>query len=97
MKFLSNLFCKWWSYVKSYRAPYNPTPVAPMVQEDIRSKEQVRRFIKSFEEQRQALNIKALKPHECQDPISCEKDKCFNWEPDKIIRTMRIRPLRRKK
>lgn len=98
MKFLNNLFSQWWAYIKSYRHTYIPdNPITSTVQEDTRAKESVKRFNKSFEQQQQSLNIRALKPHECADPLTCEKDKCFTWKPDKIVRTMKVRSLRRKK
>lgn len=46
-----------------------------------------RRLDKSFKQQEQQLQSMALKPHDkdCPDMLTCNKDVCWIWEPDKIV------------
>lgn len=48
-----------------------------------------KRIHKAFDDQQSELHGRGLVPHsaECQDPLSCVKQPCFKWEPDKIVRT----------
>lgn len=45
----------------------------------------VSRVKEQFKRQEQETQIRALKPHQCGNPISCTKEVCFIWEPDKIV------------
>lgn len=46
------------------------------------------RLNKSFQQQQQQLQSRALIPHgaDCPDPLSCIKSVCFVWESDKIVK-----------
>lgn len=68
---------------------FNPTtPITPTVQEDVRAYEAVKRTRTAFKQQEQAMKARSLKPHSavCKDPLECMKEKCFVWEPDKIVK-----------
>ena len=54
---------------------------------NIRDIEVRKRVKKAFEQQAQAMNARAMMPHDptCKDPVSCTKKKCFKWEPDLIV------------
>ena len=58
-----------------------------VLQTDTRSHEMIKRIRKAFEQQQQAMNIRALKAHDpsCKDLLSCKKKHCFKREPDKIV------------
>lgn len=57
------------------------------VQEDPRAAAVRSSVRKSFEQQEQAMNIRALKPHDpgCKDPLTCTKKICFIKKHDKIV------------
>jgi hypothetical protein len=56
-------------------------------QEDTRDAATKKRVRKAIEEQEQQLTARALKAHsaDCPDPLTCTKDPCFIYGPDKII------------
>lgn len=56
-------------------------PKAPMTQEN----PVVSRVKESFKQQEQEMQMRALKPHQCNDPLTCTKDPCWEFEPDKIV------------
>jgi hypothetical protein len=60
---------------------------ASVVQENIRDAETRKRVAKAFEEQKEVMRARAMKPHDasCIDPWTCKKTICFKWEPDKIV------------
>ena len=62
-------------------------PIIPTIQEDPRFRESVKKTRKVFEAQWEEMNARALKAHspECPDPWTCTKEKCFKFEPDKIV------------
>lgn len=55
------------------------------VQENTRDREAVKRFIKSFEQQREQMQARAMVPHACSNPLECTKQKCFQWRPDTVV------------
>jgi hypothetical protein len=61
--------------------------MSPTVQEDTRMKEQSKRVNKAFEQQQEAMSIRAMVRHsfDCPDPLTCTKENCWVWEPDKIV------------
>ena len=61
--------------------------VTPMVQEDTRAIEAVKRVRKMFDEVAESINAMALKRHQCKDPDLCTKPICFIHEPDIIVNT----------
>lgn len=60
---------------------------SPVEQEDPRTQESIKRTRKTFEEQQQQMQARAMKAHaaDCPDPWTCKKNPCFKWEPDKIV------------
>jgi hypothetical protein len=66
-------------------SPINP--FTPTTQEDPRVHEAIKRTRKQFKQQEASMNARALKAHasDCFDNWTCEKDKCFVIEPDKIV------------
>lgn len=58
-----------------------------IVQMDIRQYETIRRIRKAFNQQNQAINAMALKPHDssCKDILNCDKLFCFERVADKIV------------
>lgn len=72
------------------------TPVdSPLVSEHSiakeceRTKETIKRVAAVFEEQAEQIQTMALKPHDptCEDPLTCTKEICFIFVPDKIVST----------
>ena len=63
-------------------------PLIPTIQEDPRFQESIKRTRKTFEQQWEQMNARALKAHspECPDPWTCTKENCFKFEPDKIVK-----------
>jgi hypothetical protein len=57
------------------------------VKENTRDAETRKRVAKAFEEQKEVMRARAMKPHDasCIDPWTCKKTICFKWEPDKIV------------
>lgn len=55
--------------------------------EDVATKMAIKRVRAAFEQQQEAMNARALKPHaaDCPDPLTCTKENCFTYEPDKLI------------
>ena len=60
---------------------------APTGIEDTKGVEQRKRIAKAFEVQHSDLQARALVAHgsDCEDPLFCSKQRCFKWEPDKIV------------
>lgn len=77
------------AWIQSKRLMNNDITVSviPTVQEDTRSIKAVKRVRKAFEQQQEAMNIRALKRHSCSDPDLCTKRICFENIPDKIVHT----------
>ncbi len=71
----------------------------PVGIEDEKAVEQRKRIAKAFEQQWDSLQARALVAHaaECEDPVFCEKQPCFKWEPDKIVATAPVERRGRKK
>ncbi len=55
------------------------------VKECQRDAQTKKRVAAAFEAQKVEMRMRALKPHDCQDPITCEKDVCYTFAPDKIV------------
>lgn len=67
------------------------TPFVPVAQEDMRAINDVKAFNKSFDQQIQKQQLRAMVPHAAGcDVVSCNKTNCFKWEPDKIISTSTV-------
>ena len=45
----------------------------------------VSRVKESFKQQKEEMHMRSLKPHQCVDPLSCDLDPCWVFEPDKIV------------
>lgn len=60
---------------------------SPIGIEDEKAVEQRKRIAKAFEQQHNLLQARALVAHasDCDDPLFCEKQPCFKWEPDQIV------------
>ncbi len=74
-------------------------PVQPITREDPRVARSIANVRKAFKNQEQAMNARALKPHDgsCKDPLTCKKIKCFEIVPDKIVSTKVVkRPMKRR-
>jgi hypothetical protein len=88
MKLLKRL-TEWWISVGNGKLTVtsldNPFISKQTEQQDPRTQEVRKRVRKAFEEQAQQISMMAMKQHACQDPLSCKKEKCFVFEPDKII------------
>ena len=97
------MFCK----IKSFLAVMGLKPsdigisikAAPIGIEDEKAVEQRKRIDALFREQANHLQAKALVAHaaDCDDPVFCEKQPCFKWEPDKIVDTIKVEGRGRKK
>lgn len=73
-------------------------PFVPVNQEDMRSVNDVKSFNKSFDQQQQQMQARALVAHEPDcDVISCNKSSCFKWECDKIVKRTTVKMKRIKK
>lgn len=61
-------------------------PVAP--QECQRTREASQRIGKAFDEQRNEMQMRSMKPHDskCKDVWNCTKKNCFKSKPDKIVK-----------
>lgn len=61
----------------------------PMVQQDERQMETIKRVHKAFKDQQEQMQARAMKAHDssCVDPVFCTKSPCFVYEPDKIVGT----------
>jgi hypothetical protein len=85
------MFCK----IKSFLSVMGLKPsdininlkASPIGIEDEKAVEQRKRIAKAFEMQHESLQARALVAHgaDCDDPLFCAKQKCFIWEPDKIV------------
>lgn len=56
-----------------------------ITQEDSRDTQARKRVKDLFDKEEKYINTRALNPHSCDDPIGCQKDDCYKWQPDKII------------
>ena len=67
-------------------------------QEDVSTKETIKRVRTAFKEQAQDMKARSMKPHDynCGDTFNCVKSPCFMVEPDKIVGTSVV-PLKTKK
>lgn len=75
-----------------------PSAISPVSIEDIRAINDVKSFNKSFDQQQQQMQSRAMVPHEADcDVISCKKPSCFKWEADKIVKDMSKARKRTKK
>ena len=85
--------------IRSVDATGMITPVFnPVNQEDLRAINDVKSFNKSFDQQQQQMQARAMVPHEADcDVISCNKNSCFKWECDKIVKRTTIKMKRIKK
>lgn len=56
-------------------------------QEDQREAETRRRVGNYLEQNKEILIARGMKPHgaDCEDNLTCKKDNCFKWQPDKIV------------
>jgi len=54
-------------------------------QQDVETLARIKRVRKMFEAQQAQMNARALQPHSCKDPLSCQKSKCWKWKPDKMV------------
>jgi hypothetical protein len=58
------------------------TPIKPtMTQEN----PIVTRVKEAFKQQKHEMQLRALVPHSCDDPLNCERNPCWKFEPDKIV------------
>lgn len=79
------------NFLKSMSIKATATPIqspfAPSAQEDTRARETVKRVRQAFKDQAQQIQTMSMKQHgaDCIDVMSCRKEKCFIWEPDKIV------------
>lgn len=82
--------------IKEYLAvlsikPNSSGPITPTNNTTTESQDAIdvrKRLDKSFEQQAEQLQSRALKPHDkdCPDMLACVKTVCWQWEPDKIIK-----------
>lgn len=77
---------------------FTPSVFDPVHKEDTRAAQAVKTFNKSFDQQQQQMQARALVAHEpgC-DVISCNKVSCFKVEPDKIVKSTKSKRKRIKK
>lgn len=62
------------------------TSVAPDIyQVDLRQFNEIARLRSHFKLHEKEMNYRATVPHNCDEPIDCEKANCFEFIPDKII------------
>ena len=55
-------------------------------QEDARYRQTIKRVGAIFEQQQAQLGARAFIPHEMGcDEITCTKNACWKWEPDRIV------------
>lgn len=56
-------------------------------QEDPRTVESIKRVKKTFEQNKELINARALKPHsfDCEDNLMCDKDNCWQFVADRIV------------
>jgi hypothetical protein len=83
-EWIKNIFCF------RVKPTFNPTtPLSPVVQEDTRSIEAIKRTRAAFRKQEFEMQARAAKAHasECNDMWTCVADPCFIREPDKIVST----------
>lgn len=59
-------------------------PIIETSQENQRDMEIRKRVNAAYDAQEQQVNMMALVPHHCDDPISCKKQNCWSFIPDKI-------------
>lgn len=52
---------------------------------DMRDAQVRKRVAKAFEAQEAIMNARALQPHQCLDPVTCQKVRCWKWVPDKVV------------
>jgi hypothetical protein len=86
MKLLKRL-TDWWVQVGNGKLTVSSvdSPFVPNQQQDTRDIEVKKRVREAFKEQKQQIDMMAMKQHSCNDPMSCTKEKCFVWQPDKIV------------
>lgn len=90
MYFVSAHLMRLLKYVRSNKIIDTEMPIAVSdAQQDPASVETIKRVRKSFKEQQQAMDARALKAHEisCDDFLTCAKDTCFIQEPDRVVGT----------
>lgn len=77
---------KWLQSKTKYRVS-SDNVFTPTLQEDPRHQESLKRTRKTFEDQQQQMDTRAMKAHaaDCPDPWTCTRNPCFKWEPDKIV------------
>lgn len=82
---------KRWIYSKMFfmDASVQPIKRESVICENTRDQDTRKRVAAAFEQQRIAMNARALRPHgaECADPLSCMDRSCFKLVPDKIVHT----------
>lgn len=68
-------------------------PVAPTAQHDVALQEARKRVKQVFENQKEAMNARALKKHDasCADYWLCKRDPCFIPMPDKIVSKSQVK------
>lgn len=81
-EWIKNLFCFKVKPILNLTSPFSP-----VVQEDTRSIESIKRTRAAFRKQEFEMKARAFKAHaaECTDQWTCIKDPCFVVEPDKIV------------
>lgn len=97
MNCFKNLWWRIWVRIKSWSAKPKPfSTTVTMVKEDMRDKEAIKRFITSYKQQERNAQIKALKPHRAGcDPLTCQREQCYVWEPDTIVKKQKRRMRKR--
>lgn len=71
---------------------FSPSVFDPVHKEDMRAVNDIKSFNKSFDQQQQQMQARAMVAHEPDcDVISCTKISCFKWEADKVIKPKRKR------
>ncbi len=85
------MFCKIKSFLANMGLKCSDISISlkasPIGIEDEKAVEQRKRIDAAFREQEYHLQAKALVAHaaDCDDPVFCDKQPCFKWEPDKIV------------
>jgi len=81
----------------------NPPFMINQGQEDTRDTQTRRRVATAFEQQKDDIAMRLRKAHDgdCENPLDCKRETCFNWKPDRIVshayivtRTMRLKEQR---
>ena len=71
-------------FFKGKSLPVETGPLGPKAN-TVQENPVVSRVKEAFKQQKQEIQLRALKPHQCNDPLSCEKDPCWVFEPDKLV------------